>query len=415
MATIENTYTGDGSTTNYTFTFEYLEQSDVKASLDGTNTTAFTFANATTLSFTTAPGSGVAVRIYRDTDVDTLKATFFPGSAIKAEDLNNNYTQTNFSAQESKALAAQAPTALTNSQTAITTANSASADAAAALAAVNLVVSATTITNVAALAAFNTSGLSPQDQVAIFNSTGIESYNTTYPSAPQITGLPSGLVGATDVTVRLVWNGTGYTFGAYFSNDPDNRYYTQSVADTTFVAQSSIGTTVQAYDAGLAYLDGLNFTDETTFKQGVNLELGVDVQAYDADTTKNDVANTFTPAQTFTAASVHNGGLTVDGPYTQAVEAVSALDIDLSTGNYFTKTINANSTFTFSNPPASGTVGSFTLELTHTSGTVTWPTSVKFPLDTAPALTAGKTHLFMFVTDDGGTRYRGAALADYVN
>ena len=120
-------------------------------------------------------------------------------------------------------------------------------------------------------------------------------------------------------------------------------------------------------------------------------------------------ANTFTAEQTF------NGGLSVDGAYEQTAETVSALDIDLSTGNYFTKTINANSTFTFSNPPASGTVGSFTLELTHTSGTVTWPSSVKFNADTAPTLTTGKTHLFFFVTDDGGARYRGAALVDYVN
>ena len=106
---------------------------------------------------------------------------------------------------------------------------------------------------------------------------------------------------------------------------------------------------------------------------------------------------------------------TVGSPGSVGAEAVGALDIDLSTGNYFTKTISANSTFTFSNPPASGTVGSFTLELTHTSGTVTWPASVKFPADTAPTLTTGKTHIFVFVTDDGGTRYRGAALADYVN
>lgn len=144
----------------------------------------------------------------------------------------------------------------------------------------------------------------------------------------------------------------------------------------------------------------------TAYVQG---EVGQSIQAFDADTTKNDVANTFTAAQTL------NAGLTVDGSYKQAAEAVSALDIDLSTGNYFTKTINGNSTFTFSNPPASGTVGSFTLELTHTSGTVTWPTSVKFNADTAPTLTTGKTHLFFFVTDDGGTRYRGAALVDYVN
>jgi hypothetical protein len=58
---------------------------------------------------------------------------------------------------------------------------------------------------------------------------------------------------------------------------------------------------------------------------------------------------------------------------------------------------------------------SFVLELTHSSGTVTWPSSVKFPGDTAPTLTAGKTHLFVFETNDGGTRFRGAALVDYVN
>ena len=143
--------------------------------------------------------------------------------------------------------------------------------------------------------------------------------------------------------------------------------------------------------------------------------IGSTVQAFDADTAKTDVAQTFTPAQTFTAASVHNGGLTVDGPYKQAAEAVGALDIDLSTGNYFTKTISGNSTFTFSNPPASGTVGSFTLELTHSSGTVAWPSSVQFNADTPPTLTTGKTHLFFFVTDDGGARYRGSALVDYVN
>ena len=137
--------------------------------------------------------------------------------------------------------------------------------------------------------------------------------------------------------------------------------------------------------------------------------IGSTVQAFDADTAKRDTTNTFTALQTL------NAGLAVDGPYKQTAETVAALDINLSLGNYFIKTINGNSTFTFSNPPASGTAGSFTLELTHTSGTVTWPSSVKFPLDTAPTLTTGKTHLFVFVTDDGGTRYRGAALADYVN
>jgi hypothetical protein len=106
--------------------------------------------------------------------------------------------------------------------------------------------------------------------------------------------------------------------------------------------------------------------------------------------------------------------LDLDGNYASNITAMGALDVDCSTANYFTKTINGASTFTFSNPPASRAYA-FALELTHTSGTITWPTTVKWPKDTAPTLTTGKTHIFIFVTDDGGTRWRGASLVDYVN
>ena len=106
--------------------------------------------------------------------------------------------------------------------------------------------------------------------------------------------------------------------------------------------------------------------------------------------------------------------LDLSGNYASNITAMGALDVDCSTANYFTKTINGASTFTFSSPPASRAYA-FALELTHTSGTITWPTSVKWPKDTAPTLTTGKTHIFIFVTDDGGTRWRGASLVDYVN
>ena len=46
-AVTQNNYTGNGSTTNYSFTFPYLKASDVKASIDAVDTTAFTLANAT--------------------------------------------------------------------------------------------------------------------------------------------------------------------------------------------------------------------------------------------------------------------------------------------------------------------------------------------------------------------------------
>ena len=127
---------------------------------------------------------------------------------------------------------------------------------------------------------------------------------------------------------------------------------------------------------------------------------------------------------TFTALQTLNAGVAVDGPYKQTAEAVSALDIDLATGNYFTKAISTSSTVTFSNPPASGTVGSFTLELvlTGTGTAITWPAgtggqgTVYWNGDTgttAPTLTDARTHLFMFVTTDGGTKYRGAVLSNY--
>ena len=112
--------------------------------------------------------------------------------------------------------------------------------------------------------------------------------------------------------------------------------------------------------------------------------------------------------------STIGAGVSLTGPYKENITAMGALEVDCSQGNYFTKTIAGNSTFTFANVPT-GCAYAFTLELTHSSGTVTWPASVKFPADTAPTLTTGKTHLFMFITDDGGTRFRGSSLVDYVN
>ena len=102
MATTQNTYTGDNSTTLFSFTFPYLEESHVKVSLDGAvqATTTYSFANATQISFNTAPGTGVAVRIFRETDTDAARATFFAGSSIRSQDLNDNATQLLYATQE---------------------------------------------------------------------------------------------------------------------------------------------------------------------------------------------------------------------------------------------------------------------------------------------------------------------------
>jgi len=100
MAVTQNSYIGNGSTTNYPFTFPYLKASDVKASIDAVDTTAFTLANATTVQFNTAPANGAKIKIFRETGIDSLSATFYAGSAIKSEDLNDNFTQNLYVTQE---------------------------------------------------------------------------------------------------------------------------------------------------------------------------------------------------------------------------------------------------------------------------------------------------------------------------
>ena len=98
------------------------------------------------------------------------------------------------------------------------------------------------------------------------------------------------------------------------------------------------------------------------------------------------------------------------------VVAMGANSVDCSLGNYFTKTITGATTFTFDNVPASGVAFGFTMEVTlNGSNAITWPGTVKWPVDTAPTITDGKTQMFIFVTDDGGTRWRGSSLVDYTN
>ena len=100
----------------YSFTFPSYQSSDVKVRVDGDLKTAGTHYNITGYSTTGGgtvvfidnsgtggtnhtPSSGV-VRIYRDTNVETAKATFTAGSSVKAADLNNNVTQLLYRAQE---------------------------------------------------------------------------------------------------------------------------------------------------------------------------------------------------------------------------------------------------------------------------------------------------------------------------
>jgi hypothetical protein len=83
-------------------------------------------------------------------------------------------------------------------------------------------------------------------------------------------------------------------------------------------------------------------------------------------------------------------------------------DINLTLGNFVSATVTGNTTWTFSNPLADPVATGFVLELTDGgSATLIWPLSVKWPGGTAPSLTEAGIDVLTFITDDGGTTYRG--------
>ncbi len=87
--------------------------------------------------------------------------------------------------------------------------------------------------------------------------------------------------------------------------------------------------------------------------------------------------------------------------------AMSGSAIDCAAGTSFTKTISANTTFSFTNVPSDATC-CITLILRNGGNyTVTWPSSVKWTEDTIPDLMENGTDVLTFITCDGGATWYG--------
>ena len=144
----------------------------------------------------------------------------------------------------------------------------------------------------------------------------------------------------------------------------------------------------------------LNYVDGVT--SAVQTQLDAKLETVDISSYTGDVDIT--------------GELLVDSyneTYAAVTSSSNATTVNCENANSFSHTLTENTTFTFSNPPASGTAYSFSIEIIQDSGasgyTVTWPTTVDWPAATAPTLTATASakDVFVFTTRDGGTNWYG--------
>ena len=103
MAFAIDTYTGNGSTTNYSITFPYIEQAHVIVTVDGvtkTLTTHYTFSNSSTISFGTAPAASTVIKITRSSNRTTRLTDYQDGSTLTEATLDQDGNQTFYMAQE---------------------------------------------------------------------------------------------------------------------------------------------------------------------------------------------------------------------------------------------------------------------------------------------------------------------------
>lgn len=191
-----------------------------------------------------------------------------------------------------------------------------------------------------------------------------------------------------------------------------------AAAAASALTASSAATTAVAAAGAVAWVSG------TTYAIGNVVWSPITYLSYRR---KTNGAGTTDPSADSTNWELISGNVTTTGVQTltnktmtgvkETKVAMAAVDIDISAGNYFTKTISATTTFTVSNVPATGTAASFILDLTNGgSQTINWSTSfggsnlIKWAGGTAPTLTASGRDILGFFTHDGGTIWNGLVL-----
>ena len=99
MAYSKNTYTGDGSTTDFAVSFPYLDVEHVGVTVDGV-ATDFSWVNSGTVSVDPAPALGATVEVRRDSNRSAKLSSFSDPQSLTAAALNYDSLQNFYVAQE---------------------------------------------------------------------------------------------------------------------------------------------------------------------------------------------------------------------------------------------------------------------------------------------------------------------------
>jgi hypothetical protein len=202
----------------------------------------------------------------------------------------------------------------------------------------------------------------------------------------------------------------------------------QSEESKVLTADANGDVTIEdgAYDFDVASHDGTNGlklggTLVTSSAAELNKLDGVNVTSTEIDYNDVTTLGTVQTSKTVTASAaglVNHADYQVQRPYfldiAETTNAIGSIgggtqDIDITSGNVVTGTVDTSTTtFTFSNPSATGRSCSFLLILTNGgSQTVNWPAAVDWPAATAPTLTTSGVDVIVFTTLDAGTTWYG--------
>lgn len=94
-----------------------------------------------------------------------------------------------------------------------------------------------------------------------------------------------------------------------------------------------------------------------------------------------------------------------------AVTAIAASSVNWAVGNYFSKTLAANTTFTFANVATSLKIEVYLAQTAAQAYTVTWPAGITWA-DGAPGVITAETTLKVMLTATSGSTFDGSFVED---